>query len=100
MQLSFFLMLPNILLSGFMFGWAKPVPVNFQNLRNPRWDSIWVAAAGPVPVVLQPNAGAPKNENGVLVYAATAADFAAIIPAVLKAPASDGENPVPPGDGL
>ncbi|WP_028311405.1 site-2 protease family protein [Derxia gummosa] len=32
---------------GFMFGWAKPVPVNFANLRNPKRDMIWVAAAGP-----------------------------------------------------
>lgn len=29
-------------------GWAKPVPVNFNNLKNPRRDMIWVAAAGPV----------------------------------------------------
>lgn len=29
-------------------GWAKPVPVNFSNLRNPKRDMIWVAAAGPV----------------------------------------------------
>lgn len=32
---------------GFLFGWAKPVPVNFANLRNPKRDMIWVAAAGP-----------------------------------------------------
>jgi len=31
----------------FLFGWAKPVPVNFGNLRNPKRDMIWVAAAGP-----------------------------------------------------
>ena len=31
----------------FVFGWAKPVPVNFGNLRNPKRDMIWVAAAGP-----------------------------------------------------
>ena len=30
-----------------MFGWAKPVPVNVWNLRNPRWDMVLVAAAGP-----------------------------------------------------
>ena len=30
------------------FGWAKPVPVNPMNLRNPLRDMIWVAAAGPV----------------------------------------------------
>jgi Zn-dependent protease len=29
-------------------GWAKPVPVNFNNLRNPKTDMIWVAAAGPI----------------------------------------------------
>ncbi|MEA5113810.1 MAG: site-2 protease family protein [Geobacteraceae bacterium] len=29
-------------------GWAKPVPVNFSNLHNPKRDMIWVAAAGPV----------------------------------------------------
>jgi len=31
----------------FMFGFAKPVPVNFMRLRKPRRDMIWVAAAGP-----------------------------------------------------
>ena len=32
---------------GFLFGWAKPVPVNFANLRQPKRDMFWVAAAGP-----------------------------------------------------
>jgi Zn-dependent protease len=32
---------------GLMFGWAKPVPVNFGRLRNPKADMLWVAAAGP-----------------------------------------------------
>jgi Zn-dependent protease len=31
----------------FVFGYAKPVPVNYHNLRNPKRDMIWVAAAGP-----------------------------------------------------
>ena len=31
----------------FLFGWAKPVPVIFGRLRNPRSDMVWVAAAGP-----------------------------------------------------
>ena len=31
----------------FIFGWAKPVPVNFGNLRDPKRDMLWVAAAGP-----------------------------------------------------
>jgi Zn-dependent protease len=33
--------------SGFLFGWAKPVPVNVGNLRKPKRDMVWVAAAGP-----------------------------------------------------
>lgn len=32
---------------GFIFGWAKPVPVNFSALRKPRQHMAWVAAAGP-----------------------------------------------------
>lgn len=36
-----------MVLGGFLFGWAKPVPVNFGALRNPKRDMIWVAAAGP-----------------------------------------------------
>ena len=31
----------------YAFGWAKPVPVNFGRLRNPKRDMLWVAAAGP-----------------------------------------------------
>ncbi len=32
---------------GILFGWAKPVPVDFTRLRNPKADMLWVAAAGP-----------------------------------------------------
>ena len=44
------LIMPAILLlahSPFLFGYAKPVPVNFRNLRHPRIDMVWVALAGP-----------------------------------------------------
>lgn len=34
-------------MSGIIFGWAKPVPINFRRLRNPKTDMIWVAVAGP-----------------------------------------------------
>lgn len=46
--------LPALLLltSGFLFGYAKPVPVNFTRLRNPRWDGVLVALAGPATNVL------------------------------------------------
>ena len=33
--------------TGFMFGYAKPVPVNYRRLRQPRRDMVLVAAAGP-----------------------------------------------------
>jgi Zn-dependent protease len=44
------LILPAVLLlthSPFLFGYAKPVPVNFRTLRNPRIGMVWVALAGP-----------------------------------------------------
>ncbi len=37
-----------MVMSGFRFGWAKPVPVNPMNFRNPRVADIWVSAAGPL----------------------------------------------------
>lgn len=44
------LLVPGLLLmmGGFMFGWAKPVPVAWENLRNPKRDMAIVALAGPV----------------------------------------------------
>ena len=45
------ILLPLILTmmgSPVIFGWAKPVPVNFWNLKNPRRDMIWVGLAGPL----------------------------------------------------
>jgi Zn-dependent protease len=44
------ILLPGLLLlsgTGFLFGYAKPVPVNFRRLNNPRRDMVWVAFAGP-----------------------------------------------------
>jgi Zn-dependent protease len=37
----------SIILGGVLFGWAKPVPVNFGQLRRPKQDMLWVALAGP-----------------------------------------------------
>ncbi len=50
------ILLPGLLLlmrAPFIFGYAKPVPVNFRALRNPRRDMVWVAAAGPATNILQ-----------------------------------------------
>jgi Zn-dependent protease len=49
------LLLPALLLllkAPFLFGYAKPVPVNFGRLRHPRRDMIWVALAGPAANIL------------------------------------------------
>jgi Zn-dependent protease len=40
--------LTKLIGGGIIFGWAKPVPVNFANLRHPKRDMLWVAAAGPL----------------------------------------------------
>ena len=37
----------SLVIGSVVFGWAKPVPVNFANLRHPKRDMLWVAAAGP-----------------------------------------------------
>ena len=44
------ILIPGLMymLAGFMFGWAKPVPVTWQNLKHPKRDMVYVAAAGPV----------------------------------------------------
>ena len=45
------IIVPGIILllstGGILFGWAKPVPVDFSRLRHPKSDMLWVAAAGP-----------------------------------------------------
>ncbi|NQZ53868.1 MAG: site-2 protease family protein [Piscirickettsiaceae bacterium] len=44
------ILVPGLLLmmGGFIFGWAKPVPITYQNLRKPKTDMAWVALAGPM----------------------------------------------------
>ena len=44
---GFLLILRFLHVHTIVFGWAKPVPVDFFNLRNPKRDMIWVALAGP-----------------------------------------------------
>jgi len=51
------LLVPIVLLAlsggSLLFGWAKPVPVNFSALRHPKQDMLWVAAAGPAANLVQ-----------------------------------------------
>jgi Zn-dependent protease len=39
--------LATLMLTSFVFGWARPVPITTANLKRPRTDMVWVAAAGP-----------------------------------------------------
>jgi Zn-dependent protease len=54
-------------------GWAKPVPVVYENLRNPKRDMIWVAAAGPITNLLLASASA-LILRGMISFANPAAD--------------------------
>ena len=37
----------GLIFGGFIFGWAKPVPINYNQLHNPKRDILWIALAGP-----------------------------------------------------
>ncbi len=96
--------LVSLLLTNFMFGWAKPVPVNFANLRHPKRDMLWVAAAGPFSnllmalvwaLLLNIGAGlAPSNPAAAwLVFVGASGIFVNVIFFVLNL------FPLPPLDG-
>lgn len=59
--------LVSLLLTNVMFGWAKPVPVNFANLRRPKRDMLWVAAAGPFSNLLMALGWALALKSGTML---------------------------------
>ena len=62
--------LPGLLLltgTGFIFGWAKPVPVDARNFKNPRHDMAIVALAGPISNLLMALGWALVARLGVLI---------------------------------
>ena len=58
-----------LMLGGFIFGWAKPVPVTWANLRNPKRDMAIVALAGPVSNLLMALIWALVAKIGMLIIA-------------------------------
>lgn len=90
---------------GFLFGWAKPVPVTWENLRNPKRDMAWVAAAGPGSnllmavlwaLVVRLGVGLYGSWDGAAlfcIYAGTAGIFINVVLMVLNL------LPIPPLDG-
>ncbi len=96
--------LATLLLTSYMFGWAKPVPVNFANLRRPKQDMLWVAAAGPFSnlfmallwaLLLKIGSGLGASNPAAiwLMFAGTAGIFVNVIFFVLNL------LPLPPLDG-
>ncbi|TAN66477.1 MAG: site-2 protease family protein [Methylobacter sp.] len=70
------LILPGLLLlsgTGFIFGWAKPVPVDPRNFKNPRRDMAIVALAGPVSNLAMAVGWALIARLGVMIGASTEA---------------------------
>ncbi|MGD2137340.1 MAG: site-2 protease family protein [Gammaproteobacteria bacterium] len=90
-----------LLKTGFLFGWAKPVPINWRNLHRPRRDMALVAAAGPVANLLMATgwallirAGNLLGDAGLaLVFMGVAGIFINTILMVLNL------LPLPPLDG-
>jgi Zn-dependent protease len=69
--------LVTLAIGGIMFGWAKPVPVNFANLHRPKRDMLWVAAAGPAANLLMAMCWAVVLKAALLVPAAPWTEFLA-----------------------
>lgn len=64
------LLIPGLMLlmGGFIFGWAKPVPVTWQNLKHPKQDMVWVALAGPVANLIMAIIWAVLAKIGMMTY--------------------------------
>ncbi len=94
----------TLMLGGFLFGWAKPVPVSVRNLGNPRRDMIFVALAGPAANIVMAVMWAffarlvmvMGLEGGVAVFCLGMAQVGVLINVIL---AVFNMFPLPPLDG-
>ena len=74
------ILVPAILvtLGGFIFGWAKPVPITWQNLRHPRRDTALVAAAGPFSNLIMAFLWAALTKLGLTLFPDASASAALV----------------------
>jgi Zn-dependent protease len=92
----------TLMVGGILFGWAKPVPVDFSRLRNPKRDMLWVAAAGPASnlvmalfwaLMINLSPGVPVNYSEPLALMGQAGVMINVVLMVLNL------LPLPPLDG-
>ena len=89
----------SLLLGGFVFGWAKPVPFNPYNLRNRKWGEAIVAAAGPASNFLIALAFGLALRFSAALAASAAAGLVATIVLVNLMLGTFNLIPIPPLDG-
>ena len=85
--------------SPFVFGWAKPVPVNYSNLRHPKRDMFWIGAAGPAANFLLAGAAAGLLKIGGSSIPALAGVLLQYFAAINLVLGTFNLLPVPPLDG-
>jgi Zn-dependent protease len=85
--------------SRFMIGWAKPVPVNPHNLRNPRVDDILVSMAGPAMNLILAVALMALARVGLLIHAGQMVDVCVQMAALSLLLCFFNLIPIPPLDG-
>jgi Zn-dependent protease len=92
----------TLMIGGILFGWAKPVPVDFSKLRKPKQDMMWVAAAGPASnflmalfwaIVINVSPNAPANYAEPMALMGQAGVMINVVLMVLNL------LPLPPLDG-
>ena len=89
----------RLMQSPFVFGWAKPVPVNPLNLRHPRRDMLWVGAAGPASNFLMAAAAAAALKGAASWLPLLAAELGKYFVLVNLVLGTFNLLPIPPLDG-
>ena len=85
--------------SPYIFGWAKPVPVNPYNLRNPRKDMLWIGLAGPMANIITAVVFSLILRSGLIVAGSISQIFIVQVILINLVLAVFNLIPIPPLDG-